>query len=218
MSVEQSPEQVNARRAYNSNRRRERSRDTHNALLDAASKRFLANGYTATTIDSIASDAAVSAATIYKTYGGKSGIVRALCQRALGGQGPIPAEQRSDALQANEGDPRKVIEGWGRLTAEVAPRVAPLLLLLRDAADGEPTAGALLAELDGDRYARMTRNARYLVNGGHARPGVGLAEASDVLWMYSSPELYDLLVRRRKWNLRRYSQFIARAITNALLE
>jgi len=218
MSVEQSPEQVNARRAYNSNRRRQRSRDTHNALLDAASTRFLANGYTATTIDSIASDAAVSAATIYKTYGSKSGIVRALCQRALGGQDPIPAEQRSDALQTNEGDPRKVIEGWGRLTAEVAPRVAPLLLLLRDAADGEPTAGALLAELDGDRHARMTRNARYLVNGGHVRQGVGLAEASDVLWMYSSPELYDLLVRRRKWSLRRYSQFIARAITNALLE
>jgi AcrR family transcriptional regulator len=192
-------------------------RDTHNALLDAASSDFSEQLH-ATTIDSIAADAAVSAATIYKTYGSKSGLVRALCQRALGGQGPIPAEQRSDALQSTESDPRKVIEGWGRLTAEVAPRVAPLLLLLRDAADGDPTAGALLAELDGDRHARMTRNARYLVKGGHTRPGVGLAEASDVLWTYSSPELYDLLVRRRKWSLRRYSEFVARAITYALLE
>jgi AcrR family transcriptional regulator len=217
MSVDQPTEQVNARRAYNSNRRRQRSRDTHNALLDAALTRFLDHGYSATTIDSIAADAGVSAATIYKTYGSKAGLVRALCERALGGQGPVPAEQRSDTLQANEPDPHKIIAGWGRLTAGVAPRIAPILLLLRDAADGDPTAAALLTELDNDRHARMTHNARTLVHGGHTRPGIRLPEASDVLWTYSSPELYDLLVRRRNWSLRKYSTFIADAITNALL-
>ncbi len=72
MIVEQPTEQVNARRAYNSDRRRQRSRDTHNALLDAALTRFLEYGYSATTIDSIAANAAVSAATIYKTYGSKA--------------------------------------------------------------------------------------------------------------------------------------------------
>ena len=117
MSVEPPTEQVNARRAYNSNRRRRSARHPQR-LLDAALARFLEQGYSATTIDSIAADAAVSAATIYKTYGSKAGLVRALCERALGGRGPVPAEQRSDALQANEPDPRKIIEGWGRLTAE----------------------------------------------------------------------------------------------------
>ena len=140
MSVEHPAPRVNARRSYNANRRREQSRITHRALLDAALHRFDEHGYAATTIESIASDAGVSPATIYKTYGGKPGIVRALCERALGGQGPIPAERRSDALKASEADPRKVIEGWGRLTAEVAPRVAPILLLLHDAADGDPGA------------------------------------------------------------------------------
>lgn len=217
MSVEQPTEQVNARRAYNSNRRRQRSHETHNTLLDAARTRFLEHGYSATTIDSIAGDAAVSAATIYKTYGSKAGLVRALCQRSLGGRGPAPAEQRSDTLQANEPDPRKIIAGWGRLAAEVAPRIAPILLLLRDAADGDPSAASLLTELDNDRHCRMTHNARTLVDGGHTRPGIRLSEASDVLWTYSSPELYDLLVRRRKWTIRKYSNFIADAITRALL-
>jgi AcrR family transcriptional regulator len=217
MSLEQSPQEINARRAYNSNRRLERSRDTHNALLDAALVRFLEHGYSATTIDSIAADAAVSPATIYKTYRSKAGLVRALCERALGGRGPVPAEQRSDALQASEPDPRKIIAGWGRLTAEVAPRIAPILLLLRDAADGDVTAASLLAELDAERHARMTRNARSLVRGGHTRDEIRLAEASDVLWTYSSPELYDLLVRRRHWSLGRYGAFIADAITSALL-
>ena len=217
MTVEHQDEQVNGRRAYDSSRRRARSRRTHEALLDAALVRFVDQGYTATTIESIAADAAVSEATIYKTYGGKSGLVRALCERALGGAGPVPAEQRSDALQASEGDPREVIKGWGRLTTEVAPRIAPLLLLLRDAADGDPAAAALHTELDANRHARMRHNARYLVDGGHARPGIRVGEATDVLWTYSSPELFDLLVRRRRWSVRRYSQFIVDAITNALL-
>lgn len=217
MSVEQITEQVNGRRAYDSNHRRERSRATHDALLDAALTRFLEHGYSATTIDSIAADATVSAATIYKTYRSKAGLVRALCERALGGRGPVPAEQRSDALQANEPDPRKIIAGWGHLTAEVAPRIAPILILLRNAADGDPTAASLLTELDNDRHTRMTHNARSLVHGGHTRPGIRLSEASDILWTYSSPELYDLLVRRRKWTLRKYSAFIADAIIQALL-
>jgi AcrR family transcriptional regulator len=217
MSVEHSVPKVKARRPYNAEGRAAQSRHTHNALLDIALARFNDHGYTATTIESIASDAGVSEATIYKTYGGKPGIVRALCLRALGGQGPIPAEQRSDALKARESDPRKVIEGWGRLTAEVAPRVAPILLLLRDAADGDPAAAALHEELDRNRLARMTDNARYLVDGGHVREGIGLAHARDVLWTYSSPELFDLLVRRRHWGLRKFSRFVVEAISNALL-
>jgi AcrR family transcriptional regulator len=217
MSVEQRAPQVNARRAYNADWRLEQSRKTHTTLLDAALYLFYERGYTATTIESIASAADVSEATIYKTYGGKPGIVRALCVRALGGQGPVPAEQRSDALKAGEVDPRKVIDGWGRLTAEVAPLVAPILLLLRDAAEGDPAAAALHEELDANRLARMTDNARYLVDGGYLRAGIRLSHVSDVLWTYSSPELFDLLVRRRRWSLRKYGRFIADAIANALL-
>ncbi len=217
MSVEHRPQPVNGRRAYNATRRLERSRETHSGLLDAALRRFIEQGYAATTVESIASDAGVSEATIYKTYGGKPGLVRALCLRALEGQGPVPAEQRSDALRREQADPRRVIDGWGRLTAEVSPRVAPILLLLREAADGDPAAAALARELDDNRLARMTDNARYLVDGGHVRAGVRLSHARDVLWTYSSPELFDLLVRRRHWSVRRYGRFVAAGIASALL-
>jgi hypothetical protein len=143
--------------------------------------------------------------------------VRALCQRALAGAGPTPAEVRSDSLKLSEGDPRKLIEGWGRLSAEVAPRVAPILLLLRDAAGADAVAADLYNELDGNRLARMTDNARTLVGGGQLRGGLRLRDVRDVLWLYSSPELFDLLVRRRGWGVRRYSEFIAAAMIAALL-
>ena len=35
--------------------------------------------------------------------------------------------------------------------------------------------------------------------------------------MYSSPELYELLVLRRRWTAERYGQFIAQALINTLL-
>jgi AcrR family transcriptional regulator len=217
MSVDPASPPVKARRVYDASARRERARLSHEALLDAALARFLSRGYAATTIESIALDVGVSDATIYKSYGGKPGLVRALCARALEGAGPTPAEQRSDALKARESDPRKVIEGWGRLTAEVAPRVAPILLLLRDAAAADAVAAALYQELDGNRLARMTDNARALVDAGHVRSGLRLSDVRDVLWLYSSPELFDLLVRRRHWSVGRYSRFLAAAMIDALL-
>src|SRR4249920_267145 len=93
---------VNTRRPYDSTRRREKARRSHDALLDAALARFLQYGYLATTVESIAHDASTSTATIYKSYGGKPGLVRALCARALEGAGPTPAEQRSDTLKEVE--------------------------------------------------------------------------------------------------------------------
>ena len=96
---------VKAARLYDASGRREQARRQFAAALDAAQARFLAHGYGATTVESIARAAGVSSATIYKTYGGKAGLVRSLAQRALEGAGPIPAEQRSNALRS-AADPR----------------------------------------------------------------------------------------------------------------
>ncbi|MGI8518712.1 MAG: hypothetical protein ACR2ME_10330 [Acidimicrobiia bacterium] len=114
-------------------------------------------------------------------------------------------------------DPRQVIEGWGHLAAEVAPRVTPLLLLLRDAAYRDPESATLRAELDRNRLERMADNAGYLADSGHLRPGVTHQDARDILWLYSSPELYDLLVNQRGWSTAEHSSFITRAMTDALL-
>jgi len=143
--------------------------------------------------------------------------VRAVRDQALAGAGPVHAERRSDRMQASEKDPRQIIQGWGVLTMEVAPRVAPVLLLVRDAAASDPELAGLQAEMDAARLTRMTHNARTLLEAGHLRRGITLAEATDVLWTYSSPELYDMLVIRRGWAVERYGQFIADAMIAALL-
>jgi len=208
---------VKSRRPYDSSRRLEGARRNRDRILDASERRFLRDGYGLTTIAAIAADAGVSPDTIYKTFGGKPGIVRAIRNRALEGEGPVPAEQRSDALHERETDPRKIIEAWGVLTAEVMPRVAPILLLIRAAAATDPEVLELLAEMDKDRLRRMTLNARRLHAAGHLRAGITVAQAADVLWTYSAPELYELLVIRRRWPAKRYGRFVADAMIDALL-
>ena len=75
----------------------------------------------------------------------------------------------------------------------------------------------LQAELDAQRLERMTHNARNLANAGGLRDGLTVKQAGEIMWTYSSPQLYELLVLTRGWPLKRYSTFIADAMIAALL-
>ena len=110
----------------------------------------------------IAAAARVSVETIYKGFGGKPGLVRAIVDQGLAGAGPVPAEQRSDQIRDTEPDPRQILTAWGAFLAEIAPRTAPILLLARDAAASDPELAALLDEVSTARLERMTVNARGL--------------------------------------------------------
>jgi AcrR family transcriptional regulator len=216
MSMEPIVESVKPRR-YDASRRRAQAHRTRQAIIDAARHRFLQHGYTATTIASIADDADASTDTIYKSFGGKPGLLRAICEDALTGSGPIPAKERSDAMQAAESDPATLLRGLGTLTAEVAPRIAPLLLLLSTAAESDPALDQLRADLDAARLDRMTHVARNLAAKTELRPGRTVEEAADVMWTYSSPELYRLLVLTRGWPADQYGEFVGESLVATLL-
>jgi AcrR family transcriptional regulator len=208
---------VKRARKYDSTRRQDAAQRRRSAIVEAARQRFVLEGYATTTIARIAEDAGVSAETVYKVFGSKVALVRAIRDRALAGEGPVHAERRSNLMQISESDPRAIIRHWGELTMEVAPRVAPVLLLVRDAAASDPELAQLQTEMDAARRTRMAHNARTLLKGRHLRKGVTLATATDVLWTYSSPELYELLINRRGWSVKRYGRFIAEAMIAALL-
>lgn len=203
-------------RQYDASRRRLQADQRQRVILDVAQELFFTHGYCATTIASIARAAGVSPETVYKGFGGKGGLVRELRARALLGVGPVAAEERSDRLR-NLSDPRAVVRGWAKLAGEVAPQVAPILALVREAALLDTTVRELAVELDADRRRRMKANARFLAHAGHLRPGVSLSQATDVLFAVSSEEMYDLLVLRSGWSPRRYTVFVATTIENALL-
>lgn len=186
-------------------------------MLNAAGRRFLRDGYAATTVASVASDAGASVEMIYKAFGGKPGLVRALWETGLAGEGPVHAEIRSDEMSGVETDPLVIIASWARLSTEVAPRAAPILLLVRAAAATDPDMESLKQELDDQRLARMTHNADALARGGHLREGITRDHARDVLFTYTTAEIYEQLVLRLGWSLDDFAQFLRQGIAATLL-
>jgi AcrR family transcriptional regulator len=208
---------VKSQRRYDSSGRRAQARRNREAILDAAERQFLADGYAATTIATVAAEAGVSVETIYKGFGGKSGLVRALFERGLTGRGPVPAYQRSDDMRAHETDPETIMRNWGLLTTEVASVVTPIRLLMRSAAVTDPDMARLLDDSDAERLTRMRHHADFLAERGYLRDDVTVAEATDILWTCSSVEIYELLVLQRGWSPDRFARFIADFMITSLL-
>jgi AcrR family transcriptional regulator len=206
---------VKGRRRYDSSARRRQAEERRGAVVASAGRRFLRDGYATTTVASVAADAGVSVETVYKAFGNKAGLVRALWEQGLAGAGPVPAESRADRASASEADPRALLRRWSELSIEVAPRFAPVMLLVRAAAATDPEMASLLAEIEAQRRDRMAHNAAVLAR--HLREGVTLDRARDVLLAYTAPELFELLVLRQEWPVEEYAEFGRRGIAAQLL-
>ncbi len=207
---------VKSQRAYDGSQRRAAALARREAVLAAAHALFLDRGFARTTVTRIAEDAGVSPETVYKSFGGKRGLIEALYRRAVRGAGAEPAYERSNRLRT-EADPHVVLRGWARLAMEVGPRVAAIQLLVRDAAIVDPALRRLHAEMDDERLARMTENAAYLASAGHLRAEVSVGRAADLMWTITAPETVDLLVHRRGWSHEQYADHVYQTLTACLL-
>ncbi|MGN6162174.1 MAG: TetR/AcrR family transcriptional regulator [Marmoricola sp.] len=202
------------RRKYDSSGRRQKAEATRAAVLAEARRQFLADGYAATSVSSIAEAVGVSVETIYKSMGPKAAIVRALWEQGLAGRGPVPAPSRSDALPDTA---EELVSGWANLVKEVAPLASPLSLLVKEAAAHDADMAELLEEIDDERRARMRHNAKRLVGLPGARADLTLASVTDILWLYTAPEMYDVMVHRGRWSIGKYAAFIGDALQRQLL-
>ena len=86
------------------------------------------------------------------------------------------------------------------------------MLLVRDAAAGDPELADLLALIDRQRLKRMRHNARALATRGFLRRGMSVNHAADIMWMAVAPELYDLLVVRRGWTAAQFGEHVTNTI------
>ncbi len=205
-------------RSYDSRRRQEAAEESRKRVLAQARELFLATGYGRTTIAAIAREAVVSKELVYKAFGGKPGLVRAIYEQSLLGGGGTPAEERSDRAQATVKDPHELMEQFGRFISEVSPLGSPIYLLIRDAAaGGDHDMASLLRDVDRERYQRMLHNARQVLRRGFLRPGLTAEEVADVFFMSTSAELYETLVLKRGWSTEHFGRFMAQTLAAHLL-
>jgi AcrR family transcriptional regulator len=221
MSVPSNPEGVKPRRRYHSTRRQTQAAQTRQDIIAAALDLFLQRGYTATTMVAIAQAAGVVVETIYRAFGSKAALFKAVVEAAVAGgaaRAAIPPEQRP-AIQAmiQEPNPQRLLELHAATQPGIHARAGPPHRVLMEAAATDPELAAVWTQLEAQRLDGMRRIAQLLSDRGALRPGLSVEEAGDVLWTMNSLAVYDLLVRQRGWTPERYRDWIASTNARALL-
>ncbi len=196
-----------------------RTRLARAAVVEAARTLFLERGYGATTIEAISDLADVPAATVYRLFSSKRGILKALLDvSVVGDDEAVPFADRPPVRTLlAESDPRAQLAGFVAITVQVNSRVAPLYRILSSAAGSDPDAAALLDELTRQRQEGQRLIARSLARAGALRPELRERDAADVIHALLSPEVYRLLVLDRSWKPERYARWLTAVLTDQLL-
>ncbi|MFI5894939.1 TetR/AcrR family transcriptional regulator [Actinoplanes sp. NPDC051513] len=199
--------------------RQARTRLARNAVVEAARTLFVERGYAATTMEAISDRSDVPAATVYRLFSSKLGILRALIDVSVaGGEGAAPlADQPTAQALLADPDPVRQLKGFAAVCREVNTRTEPLYRILVSAAGSDPDANALLAERTRRRSAGQDLIARALARAGALKPELRERDAADIIHALLSPEVYQLLVIDRRWRPQRYEQWLAQILIDQLL-
>jgi AcrR family transcriptional regulator len=207
-------------RSYRSPLREEQARLTQRRILDAANRLLLEQGYTATTMAAVATEAGVSTQTVYKTFGTKPALVKRLYDVTLvGDDEPIPFAERPEAVALRtETDPRRLLAGYALLGRGLVERLGPLLrVLVGGARAGDPELRDFVDTVNGERLAGSTQIVAHLAGMGALRPGLSQERARDAIWMLNSVEVWSLLTEQRGWSGDEYADWVGKAMADAVL-
>jgi AcrR family transcriptional regulator len=213
-------EPVKKPRRYDSPRRREQAAATRRDILFAAQRLFERDGYAATTMAAIATEAGVALKTVYVAFETKSGVLRALWNMLLrGDQDDVPvAQRRWYRAVLEEPDPERKLRLNAHNACVVKQRVGPLLSVIRSAAPVEPDIAALWERIQSDFHDNQQKVVESLHAREGLRRGLGVARATDILWTLNHPDVWQLLVRERGWSPQQWEQWFADTTCEQLLE
>ncbi|MEO8874363.1 MAG: hypothetical protein ABI461_02150, partial [Polyangiaceae bacterium] len=68
------------------------------------------------------------------------------------------------------------------------------------------------------RYEMQAPNAEFLVKHEALRAGITQQMARDVIWTFTGPDLYRMLVLERGWSADRYEAWVGETMARALLD
>lgn len=199
--------------------RAEQVRATRHKVLSAARELFLRRGYVGTTIEAVAHRAQVSPQTVYNVIGAKAALFKAVYDVALAGDDePVPIQRRAPLEQIRAApDARTALALYARLGRQMYTRAGPLIAgLVVEGTGGDRTLQAFVRTIERERRTGNAAMAQHIATRFGLRPGLTEAEAADVLWALTAPELIDRLVRRRRWSLDSYETWLTRTLTEAL--
>ena len=205
------------KRNYVSTKRSEQARATRWSIVQAALRLFVAHGYTATTIQTIADDAGVAVQTVYAVFGNKRELVREALEAAIVDDADAETvNDRADVKAiAAEPDGRRRAEMVAAMVTQISMRIAPVAKVAREAASVDPGFAATADAITAGRRDDMLASARVLAGPGELR--VSVEEAVGTLYTLYSPDTFTGLTVDLGWSLDQFERWLADALERLLL-
>ncbi len=205
---------TSGKRSYRSEARAEAAERTRRRILEAGKFLFSRKGIDATTVAQIAERAGVSEPTVYATVKSKAGLLDALMHDAIFGPRFQQAQRQLDGVQ----DPVRRVA----LSAHVARAIyegesAELSVLMKSSAFS-PELRKTQQSFETLRRTMQRERIDDLFAAGRARAGLERERAAALLWMYTSRELYQKLVRESGWTPDDYQAWLEQTLRETLTD
>jgi AcrR family transcriptional regulator len=211
--------EVKKRRDYRSPRRDEQARETRRRVLEAARGLFVERGYAPTTIATIAAQAGVAPETVYAAFGSKPVLLQELIGVAVrGDDDPRPLLERPGPKAVRGApDQRTQLRLFAEDITSILERVGPLFEVLASAAGADPDIAALHQDVVKMRVRNMRVMVGWVAAKGPLRDGLTLDTAAETVNAITSPHVYGLLTRERRWSRRRFVEWLGETLAAVLL-
>jgi AcrR family transcriptional regulator len=206
------------KRRYDNSRRLAQVGAARLRVIEAAKALFIESGYPATTLESVAEEADVSLPTLYRLFGSKRALLAAVLDTSFGGDDqPIAFADRPEVRSArSEPDPVRMVEAFGRILGELMERTSAILYVLDTAAQLDPEAHELLAEIRRQRHTGQSRIVAALVERRALDPDLDPSMAADMVYAFMSPDVHRILTVERGWTPQDYEAWAIRCLRSLL--
>lgn len=202
------------KRSYSSAVRQESAGETRRRILASAKALFSRRGIDQVTIDEVAKRAGAAASTVYAIYKSKDGILRALMRQSLFGT----SFESAQTLLEGVTDPVQLIALTSQVSRAIYESESSDLGLLRHASGFSPALRRIEEEFERIRYEMQKRRVQLLFSAGKARRGVSFDQARRILWMFTSRDVYRMLVHEGGWTPQRYQEWLSQTLVEALVD
>ena len=204
--------------AYDNSARAAKARATRARVLAAARASFLDRGFAGTTIALVADEAAVSPETIYKTFGSKAALLKAVYDVTLAGDDDdVPLAQRPEALavlHARSGE--EAVAAYARLAQTISTRTDPLVRMIMGSRDTDATLLSFVETIHQERRNGSAFWVGRFHDAGWLRDDLDVERAADILWALNSYEPRWLLTDRG-WSADEFTSWLTETLCHALL-
>lgn len=206
-------------RPYRSTLRADQARETRRRIRDAADALFLEHGYSATSMDDIATAAGVSRQTVFSTFGSKAGLLKeAFDVRLAGDDEPVAIAQRPEAQRILEAtEPSALLRAQADFYIVTTLRVLPLWPAMVAGAATDESCAEVLAFFDRGRFEGPGEIVDVLAERGWLRKGLTRRKGKEAMYLLSNPAAtHDAL--ERGWSVKDLQRWFGDCLCAVLLD